>query len=99
MTAPTPGAKALGQVDPDAVHTLGVTGRRDSGRHHRVQQAGSVHVGQETRAVGYIRHLIDNLEGPDRPAGQVGGLLYRYQPGGGHVTGTRAGWPEQPAHP
>ena len=44
-------------------------------------------MGDEARAVGHLRHLVYDLDRPDRPPGQVGGLLDRYQPGGGHVPG------------
>src|SRR3546814_4162899 len=69
-------AKALGQIDPQAVEGLGEAAGSDAGGHHRVQQAGAIHVIGEPLPRGELAQRLDVVERPDRAATHVGGLLH-----------------------
>src|SRR5439155_3552682 len=52
---------------------------RNPGHNHCVEQASSVHMGQQMVSMGDLTNLPNGLERPDGSTSHIGGLLHRIQ--------------------
>src|SRR5215472_9428547 len=68
-------AQTLGEVDPDCVEGLGIGLGGDTALHNRIEKPCAVHVELEPEVARGLRDILDALEGPDRAATEVRGLL------------------------